>query len=385
MGESAVDPHLTDPTGRQIRFIAPLGRGGFGAVYLAEVRTPDGLTHKQAIKLLHADLELDEDLAARARDEARLMSQLHHDHVVAVHALTRLDERWAVFMEYVNGIDAGALLAKHPKGLPPKVAVAMLERACAALDAAWNQPSPETGRPLRVVHRDLKPANLMISVEGTVKVMDFGVARADFEREAHTQSTQYGTGRYMAPERWLHIRAEHASDVYALGVTLWELLLAQRFERMPLAPAHFDAKLAEQLSLLGPERDPTGQIAALLHDMLAFDEEARPSAHQAMETLEEILEGLSGPSLRRFARAKVPPLLKSRREDLLHDSQVWPHTPRSATRSPTSPSIAPTGSPTSSPTGSPTGSGPTDHTAVERSASQPQRPPVDEPSAPTLA
>ena len=280
--------------------------------------------HKQAVKLMHADLELDEDLAARARDEARLMSQLHHDHVVAVHALTKLEDRWAVFMEYVQGIDAGALLASSSGGLPPKVAVAMIERACAALDAAWNQPSPDTGRPLRVVHRDLKPANLMLSVEGSLKVMDFGVARADFDREAQTQSTQYGTGRYMAPERWLHIRAEHASDVYALGVTLYEMLSGLRFERMPLAPANFEKKLEEMLAAIPAQQDPQGRVTQVLRGMLAFEEEARPSAAQAMDALDELAEGLSGPSLRRYARAVVPPLLKERQQELLNDSVVWP-------------------------------------------------------------
>ncbi len=280
--------------------------------------------HKQAVKLMHANLELDEDLAARARDEARLMSQLHHDHVVAVYALTKLEDRWAVFMEYVQGIDAGALLGSSQGGLPPKVAVAMIERACAALDAAWNQPSPETGRPLRVVHRDLKPANLMLSVEGSLKVMDFGVARADFDREAQTQSTQYGTGRYMAPERWLHIRAEHPSDVYALGVTLYEMLSGLRFERMPLAPAHFESKLEEMLDAIPHEQDPKGDVTQILRKMLDFNDKNRLSAAQAMEALDAVAEGLRGPSLRRYARSVVPPLLSERQRELLNDSVVWP-------------------------------------------------------------
>lgn len=317
--------------------------------------------HKQAVKLMHADLELDEDLAARARDEARLMSQLHHDHVVAVYALTKLEDRWAVFMEYVQGIDAGALLASSEGGLPPKVAVAMIERACAALDAGWNQPSPDTGRPLRVVHRDIKPANLMLSVEGSLKVMDFGVARADFDREAQTQSTQYGTGRYMAPERWLHIRAEHASDVYALGVTLYEMISGLRFERMPLAPANFESKLEEMLAAIPHEQDPQGRVTQVLRGMLAFEDEARPSAAQAMDALDELAEGLSGPSLRRYARATVPALLQERQKELLSDSVVWPG------GSP----ITPT--PGSAPSGPTPNSGPTDETRAEPSNPIPTR------------
>ncbi len=321
---------LTDSSGRQIRLVKPLGKGGFGSVWLAEVRDPSGLVHRMAVKLLHEALAQDADLAARARDEARLMSQLSHDHEVKVHALTEIDGRAAVLMEYVEGIDCTALLAdcrqRGEPGLPLTIAAAIVERSASALHAAWTNTSPQTGLPLRVVHRDIKPANLLLSVLGVVKVMDFGVARADFEREAETQSVQFGTQRYMAPERWLLGKAGPASDVYSLGVTLWELLSGTRFERLPLAePAYVD-KLASQVAQLRIHTplDPAAadRVEGILLGMTAFDPEARLTAAQVEDQLGALLEHARGPDLRRWARQRVPELLRARLASLSQDRVV---------------------------------------------------------------
>ena len=133
---STVQVELQDTNRRKIRLLKPLGKGGFGAVYLADVYSPEGLVQRMAVKLLHEEFARDNQLAARARDEARLMSQLNHDHVVKVHALTQVGERAAVLMEYVEGVDGAALLdaadrAKE-RGLPPRVCAAIIE-LCTAL------------------------------------------------------------------------------------------------------------------------------------------------------------------------------------------------------------------------------------------------------------
>ncbi len=283
-----------------------------------------------AVKLLHEELMQDEELVARARDEARLMSQLNHDHVVKVHALTRLSGRSAVLMEYVEGIDCTALLAdcrrRGEPGLPLPIAVAITERAASALHAAWTSISPQTGRPLCVVHRDIKPSNLLVSVSGAVKVMDFGVARAEFDREASTQSVQYGTQRYMAPERWLESKAGPESDVYSLGVTLWELAAGTRFERLPLSQVHYDGKRGEQLAELGRHTpaDPRalGVLQSLLARMLAFEPRDRPSAAEVEELCGSLLDSVRGPDLRRWARRIVPPLVSARAGELRDDADL---------------------------------------------------------------
>ena len=321
---------LTDDEGRRVRLLEPLGKGGFGSVWLAEVESTGGLVHRMAVKLLHEELMTDDELVARARDEARLMSQLNHDHVVKVHALTRLGGRSAVLMEYVEGIDCTALLAdcrqRGEPGLPLGIALAITERAASALHAAWTARSPQTGRPLKVVHRDIKPSNLLVSVSGAVKVMDFGVARAEFDREARTESVQFGTQRYMAPERWLESRAGPESDVFSLGVTLWELAAGTRFERLPLQPDHFEQKRAHQLADLERHTpaDPRvlRELQDLLRGMLAFESSERPGAGEVEERAGSILERARGPEPRRWARARVPQLVAARGEALGQDAEL---------------------------------------------------------------
>lgn len=322
---STVQVELQDTNRRKIRLLKPLGKGGFGAVYLADVYSPEGLVQRMAVKLLHEEFARDNQLAARARDEARLMSQLNHDHVVKVHALTQVGERAAVLMEYVEGVDGAALLdaadrAKE-RGLPPRVCAAIIEHSASALHAAWTTLSPQTGQPLRVVHRDIKPSNLLLSSGGVVKVMDFGVARAEFEREAQTQSVQFGTQRYMAPERWLHGEAGPESDIYSLGITLWELLTGGRFERLPLQETSYNKRRAEHVEQLRGLQGGEA-LVEIVEGMLAFSPEVRLNAQQVEERLGALADNLPGPELRRYARKVVPPLVESRLAALANDPDL---------------------------------------------------------------
>ena len=316
---------------RRIKLLSPLGKGGFGAVYLADVTSPDGLVQRLAIKLLHESWAKDASITARARDEARLMSQLNHDNILKIYGLTRLNDRDAVLMEYVEGIDcrslaiAAARSAGGACGLPPRVACAIIERAAGGLAAAWSNRSPQTGQALRVVHRDIKPGNLLLSVNGAVKVMDFGVARAEFEREAMTGSVQFGTHRYMAPERWLKGEADHASDIYSLGITLWELLTGLRFERLPLDPVLYEEKREEQLRYLsrgGLEGEALRALTELLRSMLRYEEGERLEAVAVEDGLGALEGRLPGDGLRRYARRVVPALVAAQLDRLREDPEL---------------------------------------------------------------
>ncbi|NCG21399.1 MAG: protein kinase, partial [Rhodobacterales bacterium] len=138
-------------------------------------------------------------MALRFRDEARILGLIRHRAVVGVDSLAELESGWAVVMEYVDGVDITSVVRY---GLPPaRVVVSIIEEVASALHAAWTTVSDVTGKPLRLVHRDIKPANVRLTAQGEVKVLDFGVARAEFEsREANTQAMRFGSLRYMAPE-----------------------------------------------------------------------------------------------------------------------------------------------------------------------------------------
>ena len=302
------------PSGeRRVRFLELLGQGGFGAVYRAEVRTDSGLVQHVAIKVLSMDMTAHADLAARQRDEARLLSRLRHHAIVTVFDLTELAGRPAVVMELVEGVDASDLRAAGV--LSPRASLQIIAETAGALDAAWSTPDPETGRPLRVVHRDIKPANLLVSRHGSVKVLDFGVARADFEREGITGSVQFGTARYMAPEQWLTGTASHPVDVYALGISLVELLTGEPLARAPLQPERFHAHIDAAAEAAGRVAG-SAAVADFIRDLLAFDPADRLTAAEARDRALTLADAAPGAQLARLAPAVVPGQMDARRTRL---------------------------------------------------------------------
>ncbi len=286
---------------RSFKLVETLGEGAFGAVHLAEVQGDEGLVQTLAVKWLHPEWSHDEELVGRLRDEARLLALLQHDNVVRVHGLTRISGRLAILMEPIQGVDLCRLDGER---MPPRAALEVVEGVADALVAAWETVPPGQTEPLRVVHRDIKPSNLMLTPRGNLKVMDFGVARATFgSREAKTRSQQFGTARYMAPERWLEGIADAESDVFSLGVTLVELLTGEPVERPRLSRAAFQEDLEGSLARLAawPE------IQDLAERMCAYSPTDRPSAREIVAWCHSLAEEAPGPTLRRWALAWVPP------------------------------------------------------------------------------
>lgn len=306
---------MSDPTPRRrIELLQTLGQGGFGSVYLADVYSREDFVQRLAVKVLSVEMSADADVAARQRDEARLLARLNHDHIVRVMDLTELDGRPAVLMEYVEGVDCAELLRKG--ALPVKAVVQICAAAASALDAAWSSPGLRGSQPLRVIHRDIKPANLLVSVHGGVKVLDFGIARADFDREGKTGSVQFGTARFMAPEQWLLGASSNKVDIYALGVTLVEVSTGMHMERAPLDEAAFNAHMEAVREAVLDSRWPLAfrqGMDRLLMGMLAFSPDARPDAGEAYEALAQLADLAPDEALIRWARRTLPPMLEEQR------------------------------------------------------------------------
>ena len=299
---------------QRIEFLETLGRGGFGAVYLAQVTRSDRFVQRLAIKIMSPEHRDHPDLVARQRDEARLLAQLNHDHIVKVVDMCEVHGRPALLMEYVEGVDGHTLRQQGP--LPLAAALEIVQATASALDAAWNTPSTLTGQPLRVIHRDIKPSNLLISRHGGMKVLDFGVARADFDRESTTTSMQYGTARFMAPEQWLSGALSHTVDIYALGVCAFELLTGQKFQRLPLQPDRFHRALLDRIRLLDWKSQGDSvrsAVCSLLRQMLSYRPEDRPTASEVRDHCISVLSEVDGASLAEVARSRVPFLLEQTR------------------------------------------------------------------------
>ncbi len=293
--------------GRRYRVLQAVGRGGFGTVYKAELLGSGGFRKPVALKVLNEEASADPEFSGRLRDEARMLGLISHPSVVQVDGLSLLDGRWTVFMEFVDGVDLKRLAKGGAVPLGPALEIA--ERVADALHAVFGAPQAG-GEPLRLLHRDIKPSNIHLTPGGAVKVLDFGVARADFEdRESDTKSRFFGSANYMAPERFDAIDS-HAGDVYALAAVLIELVLGRPMGRTSVHPERHEAKTRETLAAVA-EVAPEGVVALLSH-MLAYEPDERPDAREVWRSLRTLRSTAgSEPWLADWAEAVVRPLVRS--------------------------------------------------------------------------
>ena len=295
--------------GREFRFLRLLATGGFGEVYVAEMRNADGFAKTVTVKLMKPDAK-DPELAQRMRDEARLLGMLHHPNIVQAEDLLTVGGRPAVVMEYVPGQDLAAVLPlnTNPDPIPPRVGPQLVRKVALALDAAMNRPSTLTGEALGVMHRDIKPANLRITPDGEIKVLDFGIAKAkNVTREAQTTDYQLGTLPYMSPEVLAGKEASHVSDIYALGVTFYEILARKRFGWAGESADTHEYQVTGRLGDLDLTawKDVAPDVTRLLRSMLAFDAEDRPSGMEVAKICRRLLDSLDGEHLEDWARRCV--------------------------------------------------------------------------------
>lgn len=296
--------------GRRYRIEGVLGQGGFGTVYKAQLLGEGGFTRAVALKVLNADMEGMEDVARRLRDEARLLGLLRHRAILHVDGLVRMNGRWTVVMEYIDGSDLQRVA--RGGGVPLGPALEIIGEVASALHVAYTTTAP-SGVPLKLLHRDIKPPNILLTSAGEVKVLDFGIARAEFgNREAQTRSVLYGSVGYMAPER-LDFEELPEGDVYALGTVLYEILVGAPLGKASIREEKHQARIEEALDLLERKMGPLPpDFPELLGSMLSYDPEERPSAREVERRCRSIRQQIHGPWLRDWAEKAVPPLQQSR-------------------------------------------------------------------------
>lgn len=299
---------------RRFRFLRCLGWGGFGVVYLAEMASSSGFEKKVAVKVLKADVVDRERVARRLRDEGRLLGLLQHPAIVRADDLVQLAGQPAVVMEYVPGANLSLLIDRRfcSTMLPVSVVIYIVRRVASALDAAFHSPSPATGEPLRVLHRDIKPSNIRVTPHGEVKILDFGIAHSGHHaRESLTKDYQLGSMPYMAPEVMGGGKASAASDVYSLGVVLYELLNRGRLGWAGEVQAAHEAQIGtamERLELDSCDKAERAELRALLEGMLNFDPDTRPAAAEVEQRCRVLERRISGPSLEDWVHVALPSL-----------------------------------------------------------------------------
>ena len=202
-----------------------LGEGGMGEVYLA---CDTSLSRNVALKLLPSELASDTACLNRFTQEAQLASALNHPNVAHIYEMGHEGRRWFITMEYVDGEVLSSRIARGPLVIQDIVELGV--EVADVLDAAHSK---------GIVHRDIKAANLMLDARNHVKVLDFGLAKREMvERSERTQvvtnaGVVLGTVRYMSPEQALGKEVDHRTDLFSLGVVLYEAATGQRHSRDP--------------------------------------------------------------------------------------------------------------------------------------------------------
>jgi serine/threonine-protein kinase len=215
------------------RIVGQLGRGATGIVYRAVDETLD---REVAIKILNPSLAAP-DVLRRFQAEATVLARLNHPGIATIHELFRADSELLMVMELVRGETLERVVDRLGP-LPPDRAAYLVDEILSALEHAHRA---------GVVHRDIKPANVMLTEQGRLKVMDFGVARARGIDHLASSGLIVGTPAYMAPEQVLGQDVDGRSDLYSVGVILYRLLSGT----LPFA-AHTSAEILEQQILAAP-------------------------------------------------------------------------------------------------------------------------------------
>lgn len=305
------DPRQRRTAGRRFHLKERLGGGTHGTVYRAEQESTGGFRRRVALKVLNTQAAGNPQAGRRLRDEARILGRLQHRGIVNVLDLVIIDGQWVVVMDHVPGHDLDRLLAalvRADRLVPVAAALEIGAVVADALDAAYTA-RDDDGRPLAVIHRDVKPSNILLTGDGDVKMLDFGVARMNLDlREARTGAL-VGTERYMGPERLLREGDTHAGDVYATAATVVELLLRRPMGTTPILPEKHGPFVARVLDDVR-ERLPAGaaadELVAVLGAALDAEPGRRPTGRRLADALEALSRRFDDEPLRPFARRFVP-------------------------------------------------------------------------------
>ena len=202
-----------------------LASGGMAQVLLARSTGIEGFERHVVIKRIHPERALDEQAVKMFLDEARIAASLHHANIVQVHDIGQENEEYFFAMEYIHGEDLRRLLTliagRHGR-IPFEHIVTIISASAGALHYAHDH------RGLGIVHRDVSPANILVGYDGGVKVVDFGIAKAALRSQETQSGTLKGKISYMSPEQCMGQHVDRRSDVFALGICLYELMTVRR-------------------------------------------------------------------------------------------------------------------------------------------------------------
>lgn len=299
---------LGDNVGRY-QLLVQIGQGGMAEVFLGRLRGAAGFAKLVVLKRMHSHLSHDKRFIELFINEGRMVAKLAHSNICQVHELGEEEGSLFLVMEYLSGVPWEELARGLPRGTADEIPLiaGVLGQACDGLHHA-HQLRDHLGSPTPVVHRDVSPQNLFITTDGTCKVLDFGVAKmSTADRYSHT-GVVLGKLPYMAPEQICGQPVDARTDVFAMGVVLWEALTGKRLfsrpsdyliwkainedpipsvlELRPDLPPEIDAIVRRALQRTPSDRFPS--IQAFAHELRQAAQPAPFDNHAIAEALRQL-------------------------------------------------------------------------------------------------
>jgi serine/threonine protein kinase len=246
------------------QLFASLGKGGMADVYLAVARGPLGFNKLAVVKRLRVHLSEDSAMVAMFLDEARLAARLNNPNVVHMYEVGEHDGMYFIAMEYLEGQPLNRILSRALAMEETLAVDVCLRIACQALSGLHyaHELKDYDGRPIELVHRDISPHNVFVTYDGQVKLVDFGIAKAALSRTHTEVGVLKGKVAYMSPEQARGEAVDRRSDLFSMGVVLWEMLTLSRMfagesagatlHKVLVAPI---PRLSEKISDIDPRLD----------------------------------------------------------------------------------------------------------------------------------
>jgi eukaryotic-like serine/threonine-protein kinase len=291
-------PKVAGTTFGKYALVCKLATGGMGELFVARKAGAGGFEKLVVIKRLLPHLAEDAHFVAMLLDEARVAARLSHPNVCQVYDLGEADGHYYITMEHLEGVPASIILRRASRAgerLDLGLATAILRQTAAGLDHAHDL-CDNDGNSVGLVHRDVSPSNLFVTAAGVVKVLDFGVAKSqDALARTHTGALK-GKYAYMSPEQVLGNPVDRRSDVWSLGIVLFELLTAQRLFWRDSEYKMFQAIVDEPIpSLVDRRPGLPPRVAQVAHRALSRDPDRRfDTAREMGEALEDAMSSSGG-------------------------------------------------------------------------------------------
>lgn len=231
--------------------IEKLGTGGMAEIYKAKMEGVEGFQKLVAIKRILPQFTHNKEFTTMFIDEAKVAAQLSHRNIVHIYDLGKIENSYFIAMEYVEGTDLKKVIheaKERGEKIPIPVSLFIVSQVASALDYAHNKKDSD-GRELNIVHRDVSPQNILISNDGEIKICDFGIAKAA-SKASHTRAGSLkGKLQYMSPEQAWGKTVDYKSDIFSLGIVLYEMLTGKN-------PFEGDSELSILEKVRNPKIDP---------------------------------------------------------------------------------------------------------------------------------